>query len=191
MSELLAKVDSESRASAEAALYASAPRVEVIDRATGVELVVLYKLIKGGIEFALLAVLMAGLIFGFAHHLQELTAQLRTHVTRAWAVASAEWLMNSTTPTHLHLAAIALFLDGLLTGFEAWALRRGHWWGPWLVVVASGSLLPWEVVELIHYRRVGRLLVFLVNLAIVVYLTLHALRERRHRRQLAERKRAA
>lgn len=167
---------------------AAAKIPEVPDRATGVELVVIYKSVKAGLEFALCALLIAGLIFGFAHHLQELTMQLRTHVTRAWAVKSAEWLMNSATPQHLHLAGIALFLDGALTAFEAWALRRGHWWGPWLVVVASGSLLPWEVVELIHYQRVGRLIVFLINLAIVVYLTLHALKERRHRKHLAERK---
>jgi uncharacterized membrane protein (DUF2068 family) len=152
---------------------------EALDRAVGVRLVVVYKAVKAGLEFALAALLLAGIVFGFAPRLQLLAVQLRTHFTRAWAIGLSHLIMSSATPKHLHVGCIALFLDGVLTSVEAWALHRGHWWGPWLVVVASGSLLPWEIVELVRYQRVGRLLVFLVNAAIVVYLTMHALRARR------------
>jgi uncharacterized membrane protein (DUF2068 family) len=45
--------------------------------------------------------------------------------------------------------------------------------------VATGSLLPLEIVELIRHLRWGRLLVLAVNVAIVVYLVAHARRQPR------------
>jgi uncharacterized membrane protein (DUF2068 family) len=61
------------------------------------------------------------------------------------------------------------------------ALREGHWWGPWLVVVASGVLLPYELFELVRHPRVGRALLVVVNAAVVLYLGRRALREHRAR----------
>ena len=61
---------------------------------------------------------------------------------------------------------------------------HGHWWGPWLVVVATASLLPFEVVSFVRHPHVGRALILVVNLAIVAYLTRTALREHRERAHL-------
>ncbi len=83
------------------------------------------------------------------------------------------------TPRRLHLAAVALVLDAALTIVEGWALRRRHWWGPWLVVFASGGLLPFEVVQLVRHPHVGRLMVLVVNAAIVAYLVWRVRIERR------------
>ena len=49
-------------------------------------------------------------------------------------------------------------------------------------MIASGSLLPYELYELFRHLRVGRLLIFVINLGIVVYLTRRALRRGRHGR---------
>jgi uncharacterized membrane protein (DUF2068 family) len=47
-------------------------------------------------------------------------------------------------------------------------------------VIATSSLLPFEIGVLLRQVRVGRLLLLMLNVAIVVYLVKRALQERRH-----------
>jgi uncharacterized membrane protein (DUF2068 family) len=136
----------------------------------GIRLIVLYKFVKGGLEAAGAVVLATGPSLGLDAALVRAALALQHHATRAWAVHLSESLPALVTPGHLRLAAVALLLDATLTLLEGWGLRRGHWWGPWLVVVASGALLPFEVVHLVRRPRPGRLIVLLVNALIVGYL---------------------
>jgi hypothetical protein len=66
--------------------------------------------------------------------------------------------------------------DGALTLLEGILLFRGKRWGEWLVALVLAALLPIEVVALVVHRQPGRLGVFLVNLAVVVYLLRNLLR---------------
>jgi uncharacterized membrane protein (DUF2068 family) len=45
-------------------------------------------------------------------------------------------------------------------------------------VIATGSLIPFELGALLREVRLGRVLILLVNLVIVAYLARRALRER-------------
>jgi len=76
---------------------------------------------------------------------------------------------------------IALAFDGILSVIEGWALLRGRWWAPWLVVLATGSLLPFEFIAFARRLNPVRAAVLAANLAIVVYLARKALREHRKR----------
>jgi len=76
----------------------------------------------------------------------------------------------------------ALLFDGVLTACEGWALHRRFWWAPWLVVVATGSPMPIEIVEIVQRPHAVRLGVFVINLTIVCYLAARAMREIRRRR---------
>ncbi len=136
----------------------------------GIRLIVLYKLVKGAIEAAGALVLAAGPSLGIDQAIVRTALALQHHATRAWAVHLSQSLSVLSTPGHLRLAAVALSLDATLTLVEGWSLRRGHWWGPWLVVLATGALLPFEVVYLARRPRPGRLIVLLVNALIVGYL---------------------
>ena len=49
-------------------------------------------------------------------------------------------------------------------------MHRGYSWAAWLVVGATGLLLPVEIVEIIRHVKLGRVVIFIVNAAIVVYL---------------------
>jgi uncharacterized membrane protein (DUF2068 family) len=80
---------------------------------------------------------------------------------------------------------VALVADGAASLVEAWALSRGHWWGPWLVVATTSALLPFELVALARHPHVGRFVVLAINAAIVAYLVV---RTRRERQELAERR---
>jgi uncharacterized membrane protein (DUF2068 family) len=148
----------------------------------GIRLIVLYKFAKGCLEAAGAVVLAVGPSLGLDQAFVRAALALQHHATRAWAVHLSYNLQALVTPGHLQLAAIALVLDAALTLVEGWGLRRGHWWGPWLVVVASGLLLPFEVRHLVSRPRPGRLIVLLVNALIVGYLARRVLVEHRARR---------
>lgn len=144
--------------------------------------IVLYKIVKSAVALAAAVVLLALLPFGLPDWLEHLAVRLRHHFVQAWTVHLADWLVRHVSRHRIELSIAALFIDGTLTGVEGWSLKRRYWWGPWLVVVASGGLLPVEVYEWLRHPRVGRALLFVVNLAIVLFLARHAWREHRRRR---------
>lgn len=141
--------------------------------------IVLYKAIKGALQILLGIGLFVLVLAGHADALQGLAAILRHNASQAWALRAASYLMRVATPRHVELTALALALDGVLSGVESWALHTRRWWAEWLVVLASGSLLPYEVFELVRHFRVGRVLVLVVNAVIVVYLARRAWRRGR------------
>jgi uncharacterized membrane protein (DUF2068 family) len=53
---------------------------------------------------------------------------------------------------------------------EGFALRAGRWWAPWLVVIATGALLPWEVIAAVRKPGWLRIGILTVNVAVVAYL---------------------
>ena len=85
-------------------------------------------------------------------------------------VAHALSSVSNLTPKRLHEIGIVIFIYAalfLLEGIGLWSLKR---WGEWLTVVITGSLLPIEVYESFHHTTVLRVVVLLMNAAIVVYL---------------------
>ena len=80
----------------------------------------------------------------------------------------------------MKLLAVAMFGDAILSAVEGLALQAGRWWAPWLVVSATGLLLPWEAWELARHPAWGRVAILVINIAVVVYLVLRVRWERRH-----------
>jgi uncharacterized membrane protein (DUF2068 family) len=151
-----------------------------VKRERGLVLIIAYKLIKGVLWLVIASVLLVMMRMGLSARLEGVAEHLRHH-SQAWAIELAELLTRASTPRGLVTITVALIADGTLTLVEGWALIHGHWWGPWLVVVATGSLLPFEVVALARHPHVGRALILVVNVAIVAYLIRKALREHRAR----------
>jgi len=145
----------------------------------------IYKAVKAVLQLALALILVVLLPRGLPGELHALAEALHQHVTHAWALELATLLEQGSTRHGVVLASIALGLDGSLTAVEAAALRSGRSWGSWLVVVATGALLPFEVVELTRSLRPSRALVLAVNLAIVLYLTRRTWHEHSLRRRQA------
>jgi uncharacterized membrane protein (DUF2068 family) len=154
-------------------------------REVGLRIVITYKVVKAVLE------LMAGLLLGWLvlqgqiDGFEHVAHALRRHVTNAAALALARWLLHFGTPHVLRLGSLALVLDGLLSAVEGWALHRRFWWAPWLVVLATSSFVPFEVSELFRHFRPIRLAILIVNLVIVLYLVLLALREHRRAKLLS------
>lgn len=156
------------------------PGVDRVGRAriegAGVRAIVLYKSVKSAAELAVVLVAVALWPFGLPAILHRLALGLQQHAAHGWAVMLAAWLEGGATDRGVELSLLALGGDGTLTAVEAWALRRGQWWGPWLVVLATGSLLPFELVELVRSPHLSRSLLLAANLAIVAYLARRARR---------------
>ena len=136
--------------------------------------VITYKWVKGVVQLLLFTALAVTLALGLHDELARWAHDFRDHSTRAYAVVLGRLLERATTPRGLHITLAALFIDGTVTCLEGWALQSRRPWGPWLVVAVTGSLLPFEVYELFHHFRWIRLVVLLVNLAVVVFLIFHA-----------------
>lgn len=136
--------------------------------------IITYKWVKGVVQLLLFAALLTTFVFGLDDDLARWAHEFRNHSTRAYAVLLGRALERATTPRGMHITLFALFIDGTVTCVEGWALQRRHSWGPWLVVGVSGSLLPFEVYELFHRFRWIRLLVLVVNAAVVAFLVMHA-----------------
>jgi uncharacterized membrane protein (DUF2068 family) len=149
----------------------------------GVSVIVLYKLAKAGVQLTLAAVLVVLLAGGLTTELHDFAVHLAKDGTSAWSVALAKLLVRVTTKSGVHLAIAALVADAALSFFEGWSLHRRFWWAPWLIVIATSTLLPFELVHIISRPHVGRVLLFVANLAVVVYLTRRALLEIRRQKQ--------
>jgi uncharacterized membrane protein (DUF2068 family) len=148
-----------------------------VHRERGLWAIIVYKFVKAVLWFALAATLAVASHMG--NPLVGLAAHLRHHA-HAWSLELADLVVRAAANRRtLPVIEVALVADGLVGLVEGWALFHGRWWGPWLVVVATGSLLPFEVVALVRHAHLVRVALFAVNLAIVWYLARMAMRERR------------
>ncbi|HTS79682.1 MAG TPA: DUF2127 domain-containing protein [Myxococcaceae bacterium] len=136
--------------------------------------VITYKWVKGTVQLLLGAALLITLALGLHDELARWAHEFRSHSTRAYAVLLGRLLERATSPRGLHITLLALFVDGTVTCLEGWALHRRRRWGAWLVVGVSGSLLPFEVYELLQHFHWIRLVVLVVNAAVVAFLVAHA-----------------
>jgi len=141
-------------------------------------LIIAYKFAKGGLWLALALVFAVALHMGLGDRLRGLAEHLRHHAN-AWSLQLAQLLTRAATRRGLLTVTVALVSDGIVSLIEGWALLRGRWWGPWLVVVATGSLLPFEIAALARHPHAVRFALFAVNVAIVGYLARRAVAERR------------
>jgi uncharacterized membrane protein (DUF2068 family) len=137
-------------------------------------LIIGYKIAKGLLTATAGFIIGGALAFGFGPSLEAHAARVHFHATGAWALYLAELLAKLTTPRWLRWSAVALELDAATCFVEAWALREGHTWGPWLVVGITSLFLPMEILHLFHHPRPSRAVLLLANVAILVFLVWYA-----------------
>lgn len=150
-------------------------------REAALNLIIAYKLVKGGLWLVLAFVLVVGMHTGLEDDLIWLADRLRHHA-RAWSLAFATLVVHAASRRGLWTITVALVADGCVSLIEGWALVHDAWWGPWLVVVATSSLLPFEVAALARHVHPVRVGILVLNVAIVVYLARKAMREQRAHR---------
>jgi uncharacterized membrane protein (DUF2068 family) len=136
----------------------------------GIRLIVFYKALRGAAALALSIFLAGAASSDGTVWIHELAHGLRQHFMGAFVMRVADLLDRAASPRNLKLTAALLAVDSAFTFFEAWVLHRRFRWAPWVVVIATASLLPFEIYEIWRAVHVGRVLIFAINVAIVVYL---------------------
>ena len=79
-------------------------------------------------------------------------------------------LAIGTTPKKEVVAAITAFAYAGLMGTEGVGLHLRRPWARWFTIGATSSLIPIELYEVLREPRPLRILVLVVNVAVVVYL---------------------
>ena len=132
------------------------------------------------LHFVILAVLGAA-IFLFVSH----QAQLRDSFYRV--VADLQGGLRGPSRSHsglvhdldrlfslqsgeLDLVGAVVLFYAALEGVEAVGLWLGKRWAEYLTFISTTLLLPLEVYEIVHPRSVLKIITFVLNLAIVIYL---------------------
>lgn len=153
--------------------------VVVTKSAPAFRAIIAYKLVRGSAALLAAIVLAVLVLTGHALSMRELADDLLENATSALSTKLAAALVSAVAPRHLWMAIAGLTLDGSVTVLEGWALQRGLWWGPWLVVLLVGALVPFEILGVIHHPHWGRALLLLGNVAVALYLVAHARRGQR------------
>jgi uncharacterized membrane protein (DUF2068 family) len=81
----------------------------------------------------------------------------------------------TTSSAHLHLLGAVLLVYAAVEGIEAVGLWYQQRWAEYLTFLVTTSLLPLELYEIANHATPFKVLAFIVNVAVVVYL-LHAKR---------------
>ena len=144
----------------------------------GVQLIVLYKGVKAVLHMALAIALVSLAARGDIDTLREWAIQTRAHVASHWSLALAWAVAALTNECGLHVLEIGLALDAILSAVEGWCLWRGYTWGAWIVVIATAVPLPLEIRAIVTTHRVSRVLLGVVNAAVVLYLARRIARTR-------------
>lgn len=139
-------------------------------RPAGLEAIILYKLCKALLEALLGVAAVVLMAHGAEAGAATLAEVVLEHVAGGWALKVATVIVVAATSGHVKFIAVAAFADAVLSAGEGLALRTGRWWGPWLVVIATGALLPWELWELWRNPRWVRAVILFLNLLVVAYL---------------------
>lgn len=156
----------------------AAPR-DARPRELGIRLIVAYKAIKAVAELALAVGLVIAAAHGDIESLRRLAVHLEGNVAGRWSVLVGDALAKLVSERGVHLIELGLALDAASSAVEGWTLWRGYWWSPWLVVVATGSPLPLEVAAIVRKPTAVRIVVALLNVAVVWYLARRIARRRR------------
>ncbi|MGO9249219.1 MAG: DUF2127 domain-containing protein [Solirubrobacteraceae bacterium] len=78
----------------------------------------------------------------------------------------------TTSSSHLHLLGAVLLAYGAVEGIEAVGLWYQQRWAEYLTFIVTTSLLPLEVYEIVNHATPFKILAFIINVAVVVYLLL-------------------
>jgi uncharacterized membrane protein (DUF2068 family) len=87
----------------------------------------------------------------------------------------------SVTPKQLKELSAGTFFYAALLGIEGIGLLLRKHWAEYFTIITTGALLPLEIYELAKHVTMAKVIVLLINAAIVWYLVLRV-RSRRHRR---------
>jgi uncharacterized membrane protein (DUF2068 family) len=142
----------------------------------GLRLIIAYKVIKSALVLGVAVLLTRApeKASAFTEHLIHALAERGALLHRI-----GEWLRAHGAATLVTDARMVAWVDGVTTGIEGALLISGRAWGEWVVVGSLALLIPAELVSLDRRFSLAKVVVIVVNVAIVAYLVHLRLRARR------------
>jgi uncharacterized membrane protein (DUF2068 family) len=114
---------------------------------------------------------------------ESLLARLHINPDRRYAQVFLDFADNATDARLWTIASVA-FTYGALRFIEAYGLWRQRPWAEWLAFLAGTVFLPLEIRELMRGITALRVVLFVGNLAIVLYM-FYLIRDNHHERKKA------
>lgn len=146
------------------------------------KLIIAYKFARAAASVVAALVLVGLSLAGVATRAQAFVRDLHEHAVVEVSLEVTSLALSALAPQHLWVVLGAVLLDAVMIFAEGWALLRKWAWGAWLVVVASGVALPFEVVAIVRHLNLTRVALLVLNSAIVAYLLVRTLRQRASKR---------
>ena len=138
-------------------------------------LIALFRLAKGVMLVAGGLAALELLHPGAANRLWNWVAQLPSETERR-LLARGLSLLTRSGSGRLQGVAFAAFAYAALFFTEAVGLFLQKRWAEWLTIVATGSLIPFEIYELVHRATAMKIALLAINIAVVVYLIIRVRR---------------
>ena len=136
---------------------------------TGILLIGLFKLLKG--------LLLIAVGIGALNLLHKNVAQVVNHWVEILRVDPDNRFIHATagklfsiTPKQLKALSVGTFFYAALLLIEGTGLLMRKHWAEYFTVVTTAVLIPLEIYELVEHFSWAKIVVLLVNIAIVVYL---------------------
>src|ERR1700737_74539 len=89
------------------------------------------------------------------------------------------------SPQRLKAVSFGTFFYAALLLTEGIGLALGKRWAEYFTIIATSSFIPIEIYEIFHHANVTKVVVLLINIAVVWYLALELRRHREPARELA------
>jgi len=111
--------------------------------------------------------------------LEHFILQLHLDPERHW-INLALTSIAGVDPARLKVISAATLCYATLYIIEGIGLLRGKHWAEYMVVIITGSLLPFEMYEVAMKASTPRIAIMLVNITMLIYLIRQLRRDRRH-----------
>ena len=138
--------------------------------------IAVFKFVKGAVFLALAFGALSFLHKDLASHVELWLDQLRIDPDNQFIGALLSKLQLVHTKELKELSALGASYAALFLTEGTGLLFRKRW-AEWLTIVATSSLMPLEVYELVRQFTAVRLLALLINSAVVLYL-IHLIRQK-------------
>lgn len=135
-----------------------------------IKLIILERFVKGGaLVIGGIVLIAAGSATDLHRRADDLQVQLSLEPGRHLLGRLIAWILGRLG-SHPNLIGVAAVCYGLLECVEGVGLVLRRRWAEYLVVLATSAFLPLEISEILHRPTPLKVIAFLINVAIVVYL---------------------
>ena len=135
-----------------------------------IKLIIVERFAKGAVlVLGGIVLIVAGATTDLHQRALDLQVQLGLEPGRHLLGRLVAWALDRLG-SHPNLIGLATIAYGLLECVEGTGLVLRRRWAEYLVVIATGAFLPLEASEILHHPTPLKVVAFLINIAIVVYL---------------------